>query len=35
MRTFKFLGYLALAGVVAAVIVNFNDIKRYVRISTM
>ncbi len=31
----KKLGYMALATIVAGIIVNFNDIRRYVRISTM
>ena len=35
MKAWKFLGYLALVGVVAGVIANLHDIKRYVRISTM
>jgi hypothetical protein len=35
MEMSKFLGYLALAAVVAGVIVSLPDIKRYIRISTM
>lgn len=31
----KTLGYLTLATLVAGIIVNFRDIQRYVRISTM
>jgi Family of unknown function (DUF6893) len=31
-RTLK---YLTLATIVAGIVVNFNDIRRYVRISTM
>lgn len=29
------LGYLAVAGIVAGIVVNFKGIARYVRISTM
>jgi hypothetical protein len=35
MRLSKILGMLFLAGVVAGVIANLPDIKRYIRISTM
>ena len=35
MRLSKILGMLILATVVAGVIVNLPDIKRYIRISTM
>ncbi len=31
----KILGYVTLATVVAGIVVNFNDIRRYIRISTM
>jgi hypothetical protein len=35
MKVAKTLGYLTLATIVAGILVNFNDIRRYVRISTM
>jgi len=35
MKTWKVLGYLALVGIVAGVVANYSDIKRYIRISTM
>jgi hypothetical protein len=35
MSLLKVLGLAALASIAYGVVVNFNDIKRYVRISTM
>jgi len=35
MRLSRVLGMLIVAGVVAGVIANLSDIKRYIRISTM
>ncbi len=31
----KAIGYLALAAVVSGILLNFKDIQRYIRISTM
>jgi hypothetical protein len=35
MKLTKVLGYLTLATIVAGIVVNLNDIRRYIRISTM
>jgi len=35
MRLSKALGFLVLAGVVAGIIMNLPDIKRYIQITTM
>jgi hypothetical protein len=35
MKTTKVLGYLTLTAIVAGVLANIKDIRRYIRISTM
>jgi hypothetical protein len=35
MTPSKLLGFLAIAGIVAVVLANLDDIRKYVRISTM
>jgi hypothetical protein len=35
MKFAKVLGYVTLATVVAGLVVNLNDIRRYIRLSTM
>jgi len=35
MKLTKALGYLTLATIVAGILYNLNDIRRYIRISTM
>jgi hypothetical protein len=35
LKTLKYLGYVAAAGVIIGIAINFGDLRRYVKIETM
>jgi hypothetical protein len=35
MKTWKILGYVAMATVIIGIVANLNDVRRYIRMQTM